>query len=193
MPQPGSSRATRSAYARSSNCGAQAQFRRNRWSTRPALPAPEDPPAQSVPADDGCRLHVDHGIAPIEQSGEQGKADAGRAIQAPGFDTTLDITGELFAKDQVLSADRSGRAQERDDQPQDVPGYCDDRSRQLQHVLIMPESGGRCRRWTRKLSPRELLRSTRGSRRCDSVDESAPIPSSPSPQTDRTLSRPTTG
>ena len=28
-----------------------------------------------------------------------------------------------------------------------VPGYCDDRSRQLQHALIMPESAGGYIRW----------------------------------------------
>ena len=33
---------------------------------RPAFPAPGDPLAKPVPADDGCRLHVDHGVAPIE-------------------------------------------------------------------------------------------------------------------------------
>ncbi len=81
-------------------------------------------------------------------------------INASGFDTTLDITGELFAKNQILSADRAGRAQERDDQPQDVPGYSDDRSRQLQHALIMPESARGCRRWTPKQPRRELLRTT---------------------------------
>ena len=62
-----------------------------------------------MPANDGRRPHVDHGIAPIEHSGEQGKADACRVIQASGFDTALDITRELLAKNQVLSADRAGR------------------------------------------------------------------------------------
>jgi hypothetical protein len=39
----------------------------------------------------------------------------------------------------------SGRAQERDDQPQDVPDYSDDRSHQLQHAIIMPEFSRRLR------------------------------------------------
>ena len=99
-----------------------------------------------MPANDGRRPYDHYRIAPIEQSGEQGNTDAGRVIQASGFDTTLDITGELLAKYQVLSADRSGRAQERDDQPQDVPGYSDHRSRELQHALIMPEAAADCRR-----------------------------------------------
>ena len=59
---------------------------------------------------------------------------------------TLDITGELFAKNQILSPDRPGRAQERNDQPRDVPGFSDSRSRQLQHVLIMPEADRGCSR-----------------------------------------------
>ena len=44
-----------------------------------------------------------------------------------------------YSPNEILSADHAGWAQERDDQPQDVPGYSDDRSRQLQHALIMPE------------------------------------------------------
>ena len=112
------------------------------------------------PANDGRRPHVDHRIAPIEESGEQCEADASRVIHASGFDPTLDITRELFAKNQVLSADRAGRAQERDDQPQDVRGYSDDCSRQLQHVLIMPESARVCRCRTPKCPRRELLRIT---------------------------------
>src|SRR6266851_1760442 len=116
------------------------QFWRNRWSARPALPAPENPPAQSVPANDGCRLHVDHRVAPIEESGEQCEADASRVIHTSGLDTTLDMPRELFAKNQILSADSAGRSQERTTQPQDVKGYPDGCSRQLQHPLIMPES-----------------------------------------------------
>jgi hypothetical protein len=108
-------------------------------SARPALPAPEDPPAQLVPANEGCRPHVDQSSAPIEHSREQGKANASGVIDASGFDTALDIPRELSAKNQILSADRAGRAQERDGQPQDVRGYPDECSRQLHHALIMPE------------------------------------------------------
>jgi hypothetical protein len=70
-----------------------------------------------VPADDGRRPYDDNRIAPIKQSGEQCEADARRVINASGLDTTLDIACQLFAKNQILSAERSGRAQERDDQP----------------------------------------------------------------------------
>ena len=49
-----------------------------------------------MPADDGRRPYDHYRIAPIEQSGEQGKADASRVIQAPGFATTLDITGSCL-------------------------------------------------------------------------------------------------
>ena len=115
-----------------------------------------------MPADDGCRPYDDYRIAPIEQSGEQCEADARRAINASGFDTTLDITRELLAKNQILGAERAGRAQKRDDQPQEVPGYSDDRSRQPQRAFIMPESARGCRLWTRKQSRRELLRTTEG-------------------------------
>ena len=59
-------------------------------------------------------------IAPVKQSGKQRKADTRRVIHAFGFDTALDIPRKLFAKNQILSANRAGRAQERDDQPQDV-------------------------------------------------------------------------
>jgi hypothetical protein len=48
--------------------------------------------------------------APIEEPGEQCETDASRVIHASGLDTTLNITRELLAKNQVLSADRSGRA-----------------------------------------------------------------------------------
>jgi len=86
-----------------------AQFWRNWWPPRPALPVPKDPPAHSVPANDGRRSYDDHRIAPIEQSGEQCEADASRVIHTSGFDTTLDVPRELFAKNQILSTDRSGR------------------------------------------------------------------------------------
>ena len=126
------------------------QFCWNRRSARPALPAPDDPPAQSMPANDGRRSNVDHRRAPIEHSREQCEADASGVIQAPRSDATLDITRQLLTKNQVLSADRAGRAQERDDHPQDVRGYSDHRSRQLQHPLIMRESARVCRSWTLK-------------------------------------------
>ena len=111
-------------------------------------------------ANDGCRLHVDHRVAPIEESGEQCEADASCVIHTSGFDTTLDIPHKLFAKNQILSADSAGRAQERNSQPQEVPGHSDDRSRQLQHALIMPESACVWRRRTLKCLRRELLRTT---------------------------------
>jgi hypothetical protein len=101
-----------------------------------------------VPANDGRRPYDDHRIVPIEESGKQCEADARRVIHASGLDTTLEVPRQLLAKNQIFSAERSGRAQERDDQPQDVPGYSDDRSYQLQHALIMPESAGACVLWT---------------------------------------------
>ena len=61
-----------------------------------------------MPANDGRRPYDHYRIAPIEQSGEQGEADPSHVIHACGFDPTLDITRELPAKNQVLSADRSG-------------------------------------------------------------------------------------
>ena len=137
-----------------------AQFRWNWRSAGPALPAPEDPPAQSMPANDGRRSHADNRRAPIEHSREQCEADASGVIQAPRFDATLDITRQLLTKNQVLSADRAGRAQERDDQPQDVEGRPNDCACQLQHALIMPESACVCRRRTSKCPRRELLRTT---------------------------------
>ena len=71
-----------------------AQFRRNRWSARPSLQAP-DPPAQSVPANDGRWPHGDHCIAPIEHSGKQREADARCVIQASGLDVTPDVTAKF--------------------------------------------------------------------------------------------------
>ena len=97
-----------------------AQFVRNRWSARPALPTPENPPAHSMPANDGRGSNVDYCGAPIEHPREQGDADASGVIHASRFDTALDVTRELLAKNQVLSTDRAGRTQERNDQPQDV-------------------------------------------------------------------------
>ena len=81
-------------------------------------------------------------------------------IHAFGLDTTLDIPRDLSAKNQILSADRAGRAQEQDDKPQDIRGYLENCSRQLQHSLIMPESARVCRRRTRRYQRRELLRAT---------------------------------
>jgi hypothetical protein len=81
-------------------------------------------------------LYDDHRIATIEEFGKQCEADASRVIHASRFDATLSITRELLAKYLVLGANR----EEQDDQPQDVRGYSDNRSRQLQHLFIMPES-----------------------------------------------------
>jgi hypothetical protein len=153
------------------------QFGRNRWSARPALPAPENPPAQSVPANDGCRLHVDHRVAPIEESGEQCEVDASRVIHTSGLDTTLDTPRELFAKNQILSADSAGRSQERNTQPQDVKGYPDGCSRPLQHPLIMPESARVWRRRTLKCLRRELLRTTASAMRAHAdLEDASRIP-----------------
>lgn len=139
-----------------------AQLRWNRRSARPALQAPEDPSARSMPANDGRRPHVDHRIAPIERPGEQGQTAASGAIGASGLDTALDMTRELLAKHQIPSADRAGRTQERRDQPQDVKSYSEDCSRQLQHALIMPESTRVCRCQMSQQPRRELLRTTIG-------------------------------
>ena len=106
----------------------------------------------------------DKAVRQSKSPGEQGEADASRVIHASGFDTTLDVPRELFAKNQILSADRAGRAQERDDQPQDVRDYPDECSRQLQHALIMPESARVCRCLDTRYPRRELLRTTRRSR-----------------------------
>ena len=81
-------------------------------------------------------------------------------IHTSRFDSTFDITGELFAKNQVLDTNRAGRAQEGDDQPQDVPGYSDDRWRQLQHAFIMPEAARGCTRLMLTPTRCELLRTT---------------------------------
>ena len=113
-----------------------------------------------MPANDGRRAHDDYGITPIEESGEQCKAYPSRVVRTSGFDATLDVTRELLAKNQVLGADRAGRAKERAGQPQDIRGYPDECSRQRQHMLIMPESAGVCSHRTPKCPQRELLRTT---------------------------------
>src|SRR5205823_2323451 len=59
---------------------------------------------QSMPANDGRRPYDDHRIAPIEEPGEQRKADARHVIHTSGLDATLDIPRELSAKNQILSA-----------------------------------------------------------------------------------------
>jgi len=114
-----------------------------------------------MPANDGRWTHVDHRIAPIEESGEQREADPSHVIHASGFDATLNVPSELSAKNQILSADRAGRAQKQDSQPQDVPDDSDDCSRQLQHPLIMPESARARRRPTATCPRHDLLRTTR--------------------------------
>jgi hypothetical protein len=118
-----------------------------------------------MPANDGRRSHDYHRIAPIEESGEQREADTSRAIHACGTDAALDIARQMSAQNQILSVDRAGRAHERDDQPQDVRGYADDRPRQLQRVLIMPESVPVLQGSHSEVAAgRELLRTTIGSR-----------------------------
>ena len=67
-----------------------------------------------MPANDGRWTHVDHRIAPIEEPGEQREADPSHVIHASGFDPTLNVARELSAKNQILSANRAGRAQEQD-------------------------------------------------------------------------------
>ena len=42
------------------------QLQRNRWPTRPTLPAPKDAPAQSMPANDGGRAHHHDRVTPTE-------------------------------------------------------------------------------------------------------------------------------
>jgi hypothetical protein len=81
-------------------------------------------------------------------------------INVSRLDAALDVTPELLAKNQVLSTERAGRAQKQDDQPQDIRRYSDERSRQLQHAAIMPESVRVCRYRTSPCPRRELLRTT---------------------------------
>ena len=68
-----------------------AQVERNLRSTRPALPPPEDSPAEPMPSHDRRRAHIDHCIGPVEESGQQRETDSGRVIHAFGFDAPLDI------------------------------------------------------------------------------------------------------
>jgi hypothetical protein len=75
-----------------------AQLRRYRWTPRPALQAPKDSPAESVPTNDRRRLYDDHRIAPIEEPGKQCNADSSRMIHAARFDATLNITRELLRR-----------------------------------------------------------------------------------------------
>ena len=79
------------------------------------------------------------------------------------FDTPLDITRELFAQNQVLSTDRTGRAEEQDAQSQDVRDDSEDCSRGLQHASIMPEPTRICRHRLSTDPRRKLLRTTVGS------------------------------
>jgi hypothetical protein len=72
------------------------------------FPRQKDPPTQSAPANNRRRPYDDDRSAPIEHSREQCDADASGAIHASGFDTALDITRELLAKNQILRADRVG-------------------------------------------------------------------------------------
>jgi hypothetical protein len=77
-----------------------------------------------------------------------------------GLDTPLDIPSELPAKDQVLSTDRTGRAQEQRAQPQHIEEYTDERARQVPHALIMTDSPSACRRSIPEKPRFELLRAT---------------------------------
>jgi hypothetical protein len=63
-------------------------------------------------------------------------------IHAFGLDTTLDIPRELSAKNQILGADRAGRAQEQDDKPQDIRGYLERSSCQSRPAFAGAGHGG---------------------------------------------------
>ena len=71
-------------------------------------------------ANDGCRLHNDHSIAPIAKAGEQCQAEACRAVYAPGLDASLYVFGKLPAKQKILGADLAGRAHKPITQLQEV-------------------------------------------------------------------------
>jgi hypothetical protein len=78
------------------------QLRRNPEPTRPALPAPEDPPAQSVPTNDRRWPHDDDRITPSEQSAQRREADATGVIQPSRLNASLDVGCELFAEDNLF-------------------------------------------------------------------------------------------
>ncbi len=61
------------------------QFRRDWGPTCRTLPAQEEPRSQSVPSNNGRRTNNDHCLSPIEQPGEQRKADTRRPIRSPGL------------------------------------------------------------------------------------------------------------
>ena len=151
-PQSGFSVAIRRIRARS--------LQRYRRPTCPALPPPEDPPTQSVPANNGRRADDHYRIAPIEESGEHRKAHASRVIHSSGLDTPFEIPGELSAKHQVFRTNRTRSAKEQGSQLQDICEYPDNCSRQCQHAFIMPDSAHACSRATPPNQRRELLRST---------------------------------
>jgi hypothetical protein len=109
-----------------------------------ALPAPEGPPPQSVPANDGRRAHIDHRVAPFAESGEYCETYASCVIDPSGLDTPLEIPGELSAKDQILGTDRGSRAKEQNAEFQDIGEYADDSAHQVQYARIKPDSAPTC-------------------------------------------------
>ena len=118
--------------------------RSNQGANCPTLQAPEDPPTESVPANDGRGPHIDHRIAPITESGEYCRTHASRVIDSSGLDVPLDILSKLSTKDQILSADGIRRMQEQDAQPEDVGEHTEDCVHQAPHALIMPDSTSAC-------------------------------------------------
>jgi hypothetical protein len=84
---------------------------RNRWASRSRFPAPEEPKAPAMPAEQSSWLYNDEGLAPVEPSAEPRQGKTGSIGRTLGFDLTLLIQRKLFTQEEIFRSKRCGWTQ----------------------------------------------------------------------------------
>ena len=96
------------------------QLPRNRRPSCPRLPAPEEPPALTMPPDERVWLAHRQERAPVEQAGEQDKNHSRGRIRPSRFDAALLVECQLLAQEQVLRRQLRARRHRKAGQRADI-------------------------------------------------------------------------
>jgi hypothetical protein len=78
------------------------------------------PVAFAMPSDQGSGLHDDERVTPVEEPGQEGHRDPGRAVGSSGPDLALLIESELLPEEEDLSVLRGPAAESAKDQAEQI-------------------------------------------------------------------------
>src|SRR5215831_1952314 len=111
------------------------QLRRNGWSSRLGLPAPEQPESLAMPAKKSVWLHHGQRLTSVESTAQPDQSATSSVGSTAGFDMALLIAGKLLAQKEVFCCQPRRWTQTEPKEMDDIDQHGQQRTSEMPHMV----------------------------------------------------------